>query len=115
MKKLLGIIFLIFIFNSGSYANDMNDTFRACNSAVKILNYSYGYNFQNFSSTSLMTARGDSAMCGYPPNSNQLIYLMINPARIHVTDPGYGNLSGHCIYPASGKIKREKLSACRGW
>ena len=112
MKKLLGIIFLTFVFNTAASANDI---LRGCTAVIKILNSGYGYNFQNFPSDKDMIRNGDSVMCGYPPGSKQLIHMIINPARIHVTDPGYGNLNGHCIYPASSQIRRIRLSACRGW
>ncbi len=110
MKMFLGIIFLIFIFSSNASANNLNN----CNQVVKLLK-NYGYNFQNFTSSKNILTNSNALSCGYPPNSNQMITFITNPARFHVTDTGIGNFNGHCIYTSTGQIIRSSLSKCRGW
>ena len=112
MKKFLGIIFLIFIFNSSASADQ--SMVNTCNKVLEQLK-NYGYNFQNFTSGSLIIRNLAGVQCEYPPNSEQIVSFFINPARFHVTDPGMGNLNGHCIYPSSGQIKRLRLNKCRGY
>ena len=112
MNKILGIFFLIFILSTTASAEDsLVDT---CNKGLIVLK-NYGFNFQNFTPDTYVVTNANSATCGFPPNSDQMVSFHLNPLRIHVTDPGFGNFDGHCIYPSTGQIEKSRLSECRGW
>ena len=90
------------------------DNMGNCNQLLTFLK-GYGYNFQNFTSSKNMSTNSNALMCGYPPNSNQLIIFITGPTRAWVSDNAIGASNGHCIYFATKQMNRSRLVECRGW
>ena len=108
MRKFIFCTFLIFtisISNIVFYPSiaKAEDNLAVCNQLVGMLK-SQGFNFQNFTSRKNMTVGSRGLTCGFPPNSDNIIMMMLNPTRAFVFNAMSVD-NGYCVMFTSSPFK----------
>ena len=107
MKKFILVILILIIYPINVKA-DKGLSF--CNAALDQLK-NYGFSFSKYTSSKNMFSNYSFTMCGHPPNSENMIMVMLNPVRIFVVDE-YSTSDGYCVMLPTRKIFKTTSDKC---
>jgi hypothetical protein len=99
----------ISIVNARTQGNiDYLDT---CNKAINVLK-SFGFNYNKFTTSSnFIRFSGTHITCAFPPGADVQIFIMPDPIRIFVTDPGSYS-QGSCIFLSTRQMTKIRSHQC---